>query len=108
MFQEYNKNLEYLHKPKSIGIAGRPGGPDFYVNLLDNLRSHGPGGQGPEPDPCFGQVIQGWDIIEQIKKMDHDGSDMRILIDWVTFEKVEIDTQYYNNLNQLNDDDMEQ
>ena len=41
-FQEYS--AEYPHRPFTVGIAGRPGGPDFYINLLDNVKNHGPGG----------------------------------------------------------------
>ena len=46
----------------------RPGGPDFYINLGSNLLSHGPGGQGPEADPCWAYVIKGQDTVDQIHK----------------------------------------
>ena len=26
--------------------------------------SHGPGGQGPEPDPCFAKVVRGREVLE--------------------------------------------
>lgn len=104
-----------------MGIAGRPGGPDWYFNLVrafvhltttahnstpmsvlhpkrtgrfwaprahthilttiptnptpphqnqvDNQRSHGPGGQGPEADPCFATVVRGQETIEEYHKV---------------------------------------
>lgn len=42
-FQEYSK--KYPHTKYTLGIAGRPGGPDFYVSTEDNTYNHGPGGQ---------------------------------------------------------------
>ena len=42
-FQEYSS--QYPHYMHTIGLAGRPGGPDFYINLMDNVDNHGPGGQ---------------------------------------------------------------
>eukprot|EP01083_Nonionella_stella_P163692 539505_1 len=93
VFQEYDEDLEYLHKPYSIGLAGRPGGPDFYVNLVDNKRNHGPGGQGPKPDPCFAYITDGKDVIDKVKEMEHDGSAMMVLKDWVEFKNVYVMTK---------------
>lgn len=90
LYQEYDKNLSYLHKKYSVGIAGRPGGPDFYINLQNNLINHGPGGQGPEPDPCFGHVVEGFEVVDSIHSMKTDGSNMKILVDWVIFNDVAI------------------
>ena len=61
-FQEYS--ADYPHKPYTLGFAGRPGGPDFYVNKIDNTEVNGPGGQGhhhveEEADPCFGEIDEG-------------------------------------------------
>ena len=59
-YQEYSE--QYRHKQWTVGLAGRPGGPDFYVNKVDNTVIHGPGGQTNdgdmhnEADPCFGRV----------------------------------------------------
>ena len=41
----------------------RPGGPDFYISTEDNIRNHGPGGQGQyglasEADACFAKVLE--------------------------------------------------
>eukprot|EP00484_Ammonia_sp_Unknown_P003448 CAMPEP_0197077550 /NCGR_PEP_ID=MMETSP1384-20130603/212676_1 /TAXON_ID=29189 /ORGANISM="Ammonia sp." /LENGTH=336 /DNA_ID=CAMNT_0042516415 /DNA_START=46 /DNA_END=1056 /DNA_ORIENTATION=+ len=94
-FQEYDESLPYLHQKYSIGLAGRPGGPDFYINLVDNKRNHGPGGQGPKPDPCFANIVEGRDVVDKIHAMEHDGSAMMILKDWVEFVTVSV----------LNDDD---
>jgi cyclophilin family peptidyl-prolyl cis-trans isomerase len=67
MFQEYHPN--WSHQTYTIGYAGRPaGGPDFYFNMLDNARIHGPGGQAStvEAEPCFGKVIAGFDLVDRM------------------------------------------
>lgn len=43
LFQEYSSN--FPHKKYTLGFAGRPGGPDFYISTMDNSALHGPGGQ---------------------------------------------------------------
>lgn len=62
-FQEYSP--EYPHKQRTVGYAGRPSGPAWYVSLIDNTRNHGPGSQQTqnpyEADSCFGTVIGGWE-----------------------------------------------
>lgn len=70
-FQEYNVN--YPHDQWTVGLAGRPGGPDFYINKINNTDTHGPGGQ-PNPtdihaeaDPCFAKIINdGHKVLEEI------------------------------------------
>ena len=42
-FQEYHD--DYPHHPLTLGYAGRPGGPAFYINLIDNRQNHGPASQ---------------------------------------------------------------
>lgn len=62
-YQEYNP--DYPHELYTIGMAGRPSGPDIYINRLDNTIAHGPGGQmndgemHNEADPCFGRLVNG-------------------------------------------------
>jgi len=43
-FQEYHK--DFPHKRLTMGYAGRPGGPAFYISTVDNTGNHGPGSQG--------------------------------------------------------------
>lgn len=74
-FQEYHE--EYPHEQWTIGYAGRPAGPDFYINKIDNSKNHGPGGQKihdlhEEADPCFGKVVKGMEMMEDIKKIPID------------------------------------
>eukprot|EP00929_Paragymnodinium_shiwhaense_P014790 TRINITY_DN122750_c0_g1_i1.p1 TRINITY_DN122750_c0_g1~~TRINITY_DN122750_c0_g1_i1.p1 ORF type:complete len:341 (+),score=33.09 TRINITY_DN122750_c0_g1_i1:91-1113(+) len=75
-FQEYSP--KYSHQPGTIGFAGRPGGPGFYISLLDNTRNHGPGTQqrrNPyEADPCFAKVDQNAlaSVARKIQKMRVD------------------------------------
>ena len=62
-FQEYHPS--YPHIRGSLGYAGRPGGPEFYISLVDNTDNHGPGSQGSktEADGCFARVVEGWDDV---------------------------------------------
>ena len=66
-FQEYSPL--FPHKKLTLGYAGRPGGPEFYISTIDNVLNHGPGSQGSktEADSCFGTVIGGFDTVERIK-----------------------------------------
>jgi hypothetical protein len=71
-FQEYSP--EYTHVKHTLGFSGRPSGPDFYINKIDNSIAHGPGGQEhhdlhEEADPCFAKVIAGEQILEDIYKI---------------------------------------
>jgi len=73
LFAEYSK--EYPHHEKTIGFQGSPGGPEFYINLDNNVKIHGPGGQQyddmfEEADSCFGTIIQGDGTLEQFKEMN--------------------------------------
>jgi len=60
-FQEYSK--EYPHKKYTVGYAGRPSGPEFYISIQNNSGAHGPGSQQQhnpyEADCIIGRVIQG-------------------------------------------------
>ena len=56
-------------------LAGRPGGPDFYVSTVDNTVNHGPGGQSSyaiasEADPCFAKVVEGFGAVDRMHKMN--------------------------------------
>ncbi|KAL7473424.1 hypothetical protein ACHAXS_014031 [Conticribra weissflogii] len=73
LFNEYSG--EFPHVAGTVGFNEEMGGPVFYVNLVDNTDGHGPsdgnggggGGGGREGDPCFGEVVEGFDVIEKIK-----------------------------------------
>lgn len=71
LFQEYSE--KHPHVKYTLGYAGRPGGPDFYISMQDNTKNHGPGGQGTyddpsEADPCFARVVQGFEVADRIHK----------------------------------------
>lgn len=71
LFQEYSE--KHPHVKYTLGYAGRPGGPDFYISMQDNTRAHGPGGQGSyedpsEADPCFAKVVKGFEVADRIHK----------------------------------------
>lgn len=62
MFPDYSQ--DFPHLPWTLGYTGRPGGPDFYINKVDNTKAHGPGGQyqhvlEEQGDSCFGKIISG-------------------------------------------------
>jgi len=68
-FQEYSP--EYPHIQYSMGYCGRPGGPGFYISMVDNTKNHGPGSQGSktgEADGCFGRLAD-QESIEVAKQM---------------------------------------
>ncbi|GKY98908.1 hypothetical protein MPSEU_000846600 [Mayamaea pseudoterrestris] len=71
LFQEYSPN--FPHTQYTLGYAGRPGGPDFYISVRDNSVIHGPGGQSAyndpgEADPCFAKVIDGVEAVERMRR----------------------------------------
>ena len=93
-FQEYS--TYYPHVKYTIGFAGKPhSGPEFYINMMDNTLDHGTLEErrfkmGPtryaawaaeafgsleevneksiEPYPCFGKIIKGFDVVDEIAK----------------------------------------
>jgi hypothetical protein len=72
VFQEYHK--AFPHVEYTLGYAGRPGGPGFYISTRDNTINHGPGSQKSttgEADGCFGIVYDESSklVIERLKKM---------------------------------------
>jgi len=66
-FQEYTD--KYPHELHTVGFAGRPGGPDWYVSIINNTRNHGPSKKTGLADPCFGKVVDGFDTISRMHKM---------------------------------------
>jgi hypothetical protein len=56
-FQEYH--AQFPHVKYTLGFAGRPGGPAFYISTIDNTQNHGPASQGSssEADSCFGEIL---------------------------------------------------
>ena len=71
-FQEYSP--EWPHVERTVGYAGRPSGPDWYISIMDNANDHGPGTQQKknpyEADSCFGKVIEGYDpVVKRITKV---------------------------------------
>ncbi len=68
LFPEYSPS--YPHVAKTFGFGGRPGGPNFYINLKDNIEIHGPGGQRhdvlKEADSCFARITRGEEAFRAI------------------------------------------
>lgn len=71
LFPEYS--AQFPHVSHTLGFGGRPGGPNFYINLMDNSSTHGPGGQrnhdlSEEADTCFAKITHGQDIVKLINE----------------------------------------
>ena len=90
-FQEYSR--EYPHKKGTVGYAGRPSGPAWYVSIMDNTNNHGPGSQQDanphEADSCFGRVVEGFEdvVVKRITRMPGSGfldAPKHVLIDYMT------------------------
>jgi hypothetical protein len=69
VFPEYSE--DFPHLPMTVGFAGRPGGPDIYINKINNTAAHGPGGQAQHDldeyaDACFAKIVEGTDVVKMI------------------------------------------
>lgn len=65
-FQEYSPL--FPHEKWTLGFAGRPGGPAFYISTVNNTRNHGPASQGSalEADSCFGRIVGGFAVAKRM------------------------------------------
>lgn len=75
-FQEYS--IDYPHVKGTVGYAGRPSGPAFYISIQDNSKNHGPGSQQKhnpyEADCIIGKIIEGMDaVVPRIHTMPFNG-----------------------------------
>jgi cyclophilin family peptidyl-prolyl cis-trans isomerase len=66
-FPEYHP--KHTHNKYTLGFANK--GPTWYINTVNNVVSHGPGGQPKkqllgDADPCFGTVIEGTDVVDDL------------------------------------------
>jgi cyclophilin family peptidyl-prolyl cis-trans isomerase len=100
-FQEYSE--QYPHEQYTLGLAGRPGGPDFYINKVNNTKNHGPGGQRihdlhEEADPCFGKVVKGIDLLDEINKIPIDYTAGNLLKYHVLIVDAKMITEEHNPL----------
>ena len=56
----------------SINAHDSPGGPDFYINKVDNVKAHGPGGQfqhvlgEDQGDSCFATIVSGRETLAKV------------------------------------------
>jgi cyclophilin family peptidyl-prolyl cis-trans isomerase len=58
-FTEFSSTYPQPHHHKySVAFSGRPGGPDFYISLEDELEFH-------ELESTFGRVIDGHDVLDR-------------------------------------------
>ena len=68
-FQEYSPHFPHIQY--TLGYAGRPGGPEFYISTVDNAANHGPGSQGSrtEADGCWGRLAGGAATLQTVKRI---------------------------------------
>jgi cyclophilin family peptidyl-prolyl cis-trans isomerase len=66
IYQEHSDRLH--HQQYTLGYPGRPGGPDFYLNLEDNSGEQGPNNGHTDTDPCFARIIRGFNTMERIHR----------------------------------------
>mmetsp|Transcript_19821 Transcript_19821/g.40970 ORF Transcript_19821/g.40970 Transcript_19821/m.40970 type:complete len:369 (-) Transcript_19821:2371-3477(-) len=77
-FPDYNE--EVPHVAWTVGYTGRPGGPDWYINKVDNTEGHGPGGQyqyalNEQGDSCFGTIsTEGTGRADLVQNIYHAGT----------------------------------
>ena len=72
-FPEYS--AQFPHVEWTMGFTGRPGGPDWYINKVDNTKPHGPGGQfqhdlEEQADSCFAKIVDGKDTLQTIMNLE--------------------------------------
>ena len=56
-FTEYS--FDYPPAKYTLAFAGRPGGPDFYINM-EELKD-----ETEEGESCFGKVVEGFDVVDR-------------------------------------------
>ena len=92
-FQEYSP--EYPHGKGTVGYAGRPSGPEFYVSIADNSKNHGPGSQQKknpyEADCIIGTVVKGMEdgTVARVHRMPGNGF-LKEKSDWVLIRTMRI------------------
>jgi len=91
-FQEYSS--KFTHEKWHIGFAGRPGGPDIYINKMDNTLNHGPGGQAhhhleEEADPAFAKVVGRKDVLQKMFDMPATGKNF-LLKEYIIIKQARI------------------
>jgi len=91
-FQEYSP--KFTHEKWHVGFAGRPGGPDIYINKMDNTLNHGPGGQAhhhleEEADPAFATVVKGREVLQKFFDMPAVGKNF-LLKEYIIIKQARI------------------
>ena len=96
LFQEYSD--KFPHKKYTLGFAGRPGGPEIYINTKDNIKLHGPGGQHNYDDPleadtCFAKVVDGFDLVDRMHNLPVKEGSYKALKDNVAIVRIQLVTK---------------
>lgn len=91
LFQEYSHH--FPHAKFTLGFAGRPGGPDFYISTMNNAQFHGPGGQQEDADPCFAKVIGGFDALDRLQRTEVEVGSYQRIKNYVAIKQIRILTK---------------
>ena len=72
-FAEYSME----HTPYTLGFAGYPAGPEFYINKEDNTQTHGPNNHREDGhyEPAFATIIIGRDTINDMNDLIENEND---------------------------------
>jgi hypothetical protein len=104
-FQEYSP--QFPHAQYTVGYAGRPSGPEWYVSILDNTYNHGPGSQQKqnphEADSLFGKLVNDDDQVEEEEEEEENENDLDAEEDEEEDEETDGDDENHNNNNNNND-----
>ena len=68
VFAEHHE-LQPIGEKYAVAFHGRPGGPDFYINMEDGFRTH----EVDERESCFGKVTEGRHVLDAIMAEDKAG-----------------------------------
>jgi cyclophilin family peptidyl-prolyl cis-trans isomerase len=95
LFQEYNPT--FPHTQYTVGYAGRPGGPDFYINMKDNTNLHSLPSYDYNDyhnqdqnlqDPCFARVVAGVNVLQRLRQQPVGWED--VLLQPVTIQRMRV------------------
>jgi len=84
-FAEFSSTYPPPHHHKySVAFAGRPGGPDFYINLEDEVEIH-------QHESTFGMVLEGRDVLDRFfLQRDHPETDSKNRAQMMTIHRISL------------------
>ena len=72
-FTEFSPTYPQPHHHKySVAFSGRPGGPDFYISMKDEIQFH-------DHESTFGMVVEGQDVLDRFYLKKSTGRRVAVL-----------------------------